>query len=140
MTRFRIDGLDDLRAALRDLPDRLAGEAGHLVEANGNAAAVEIRTAYLAHRRSGNLADHVTAERQSTGRGAALVVIRSAARHAAIFEYGTQARHTDLGANRGSMPAAHAFVPVVQRRRRALMQSLIGLLEREGLAVRGDEF
>lgn len=135
--RLVFQGLDDFKRQLRQLPEELAGEAGHIVEGSGNAAAVAIRTAYGQHKHSGNLQDHVTVEHQSSGL-AAKAVVKSTARHSHLFEHGSQARHTDLGWNRGAMPATPTFIPIVIRFRTRMYEELKGLLQRAGLHVKGD--
>jgi hypothetical protein len=64
--------------------------------------------------------------------------VKSTAKHAALFEIGTQARHTNIGANRGSMPPGKIFVPVVVRKRRAMYERLKELLVRHGAKVNGN--
>lgn len=135
--RLVFNGLDDLRAALRQLPEELTGEASHILEAAANGAAVDIRSGYAGHRRSGDLQDKVTVEHGVSG-FAASAVVKSNSRHAWLFENGSQARHTAIGANRGSMPPAHVFVPVLIRKRRAMYDQLKDLLTRKGLLVSGD--
>lgn len=132
--RFVFSGLDELRAALRTLPADLTGEASHIVEAHANAAAADIKAGYPG--RTGDLRDHVevTFSTSGTSTGA---VIRNTSKHAWLFENGTQARHTAIGANRGSMPPGHVFIPAVVRRRRAMYGQLQDLLERHGLIVSG---
>jgi hypothetical protein len=75
---------------------------------------------------------------QDKGRFSAGAIVKNTAKHAWIFENGTQARHNDLGANRGSMPPGHVFIPAVIKRRRIMYQQLRALLERHGLKVSGD--
>lgn len=135
--RFRWDGLEELKAALRQLPEELTGEGSHIVEGAANGAAVDVRSGYAGHRRSGNLQDGVTVEHGVSGFGTSAVV-KSNARHAWLFENGSQARHTAIGANRGSMPPAHVFVPAVMRKRRAMYDELKAMLTRHGLLVSGD--
>lgn len=139
MTRFTIAGLDDLRTALRNLPADLKGEAAHLVAGQGNAAAVEIRTAYGARSVTGNLASHVTVDPVGrAGAHGAAVVVKSTARHAHLIEQGTQVRKTAKGYARGSAPPIPIFVPILIRRRRTLDGLLADLLRRHGLTVRGE--
>lgn len=135
--RLVFDGLADLKAALRNLPAELTGEASNLVTATANAAAVEIRSGYAKHTRSGRLQGGVIVTRVNQGKYAAGAIVKNTAPHAVIFENGTQARHTALGANRGSMPPGRVFVPVVMRKRREMYQALKALLERKGLLVSG---
>lgn len=134
--RFVWTGLEDFKRALRALPTDLAGEASRVIEARANGAAVDVRSGYGRHRRSGRLQDSVTATVERTGLNVSAVV-RSGARHAHLFEYGTQTRQTAIGANRGAMPAEPVFVPVMIRTRRRLYDELIGILERAGLRVTG---
>ena len=63
------------------------------------------------------------------------MVVRNRNPLAGIFEYGTQARHTKIGANRGSMPPGHVFVPRMQQARVVLVSRLAALVERHGLVV-----
>jgi hypothetical protein len=132
--KFGIDGLAELRAELRRLPEDLQGEAAHFVEAEGNGAALDIRRAYGQHRRTGNLQERVTVMIERTKFGVS-VEVKSADPIANIFEKGTEARHTDAGANRGVMPAGHAFIPPMVRARRRVNAFLRSLLERKGLLV-----
>jgi hypothetical protein len=57
--------------------------------------------------------------------------------HAAIWEYGTELRHTDLGQPRGRMPAGMVFVPAVVRERREMVKDVIQVVERAGFKVHG---
>jgi len=136
VTGFRVEGLDDLRAALRALPADLAASAGPLVEAAGDAAAADVRAAYGAVRGTGNLADHVRVERTAGGRFGVAVRVVSGARHAALYEFGTETRRTRRGWSRGRMPPAHVFIPALSRRRRGLWASLAELVRAAGLEVR----
>jgi hypothetical protein len=133
--RLVFEGLDELRAALRNLPTHLAAEASRPVMAAANAAAATIKAGYPV--RTGKLRDGLTVETIDAPFQAGAIV-KNRARHAAIFEYGTQARHTAIGANRGAMPPGHVFVPAIVRNRRRMYEELKGLLERNGLQVTGD--
>jgi hypothetical protein len=57
--------------------------------------------------------------------------------HAWMFENGTQARHTAIGANRGAMPPGHVFIRIAIIKRKQMYAQLRGLLERHGLKVTG---
>jgi hypothetical protein len=127
-------GLEDLKAQLRALPTELAGEGANLVEGRGNRATQRIKAGYPARTR--DLRDKTTVTHTRSAFGARAVVTNTS-RHALPFEIGTQARHTKLGANRGSMPPGHVFVPVMQQERRAMYDDLRDLLERHGLVVSG---
>jgi hypothetical protein len=136
--RIVLEGLDALRAELRRMPAELAGEASPIVTNAAERAVREIRTAYQSHARTGNLAKGLKTVALNAGAFGAGAEVRSSAKHAYMFENGTQARHTAIGANRGSMPAGHAFIPAVIRSRRAMYASLKALLERHGATVTGD--
>lgn len=135
-SRIVWNGLAELREALRNLPAELTAEASHIVDGVANAAAADIKEGYPA--RTGNLRDHVFVSHRDKGRFAAGAVVKNTAKHAWIFENGTQARHTDIGSDRGSMPPGHVFIPAVIKRRRIMYQQLRALLERHGLKVLGD--
>lgn len=134
--RLEWQGLEELRTALRTLPADLTGEASHIVEGSANAAAADIKAAYPV--RTGTLRNHVTVTHFEKGRFSAGAIVKNTAKHAHLFEIGTQARHTRLGANRGAMPPGRVFVPAVMRRRRQMYQQLKALLERKGLWVSGN--
>lgn len=128
------EGLEELKAQLRQLPADLAAEASSIVLD----AAQGAKTDMVYPRRTGNLADHVTVSTVSAGTFGAAAIVRNTSPHAAIYENGTQARHTALGANRGSMPPGHVFVPAVMRNRRRMYERLKALLVSHGLVVSGD--
>lgn len=130
------DGLEELRAELRRLPEDLTGEASHIVEASANAAAADIKQGYP--HRTGNLRKGVTVTHFDKGKFSAGAIVKNTAPHANLFEVGSQARHTAIGANRGSMPPGHVFVPAVIKRRRQMYSRLKELLVRKGLSVSGD--
>jgi len=136
--KFVFTGLDELKAALRSLPADLVGESAHIIEAAANGAGVTIRGNYGSHRRTGNLQDHVVVEKKAAGRFGVNYVVKSTARHATLFEHGTQARHWSSGKSTGVMPPFHAFVPVVIRKRREMYEQLRGVLTRAGLQVSGE--
>lgn len=133
--KLTFPGRDEFMKALRDLPDDLKSEAGHMVEARANGAHATIKSEYGIHKHSGNLQDHVSMEFQESQFGV-IAQVKSSARHSFIFENGTQIRKNTHGANRGSMPAGNVFIPAMQRARRLLTDDLIGLLQRAGLVVR----
>lgn len=130
------EGLDELRAELRALPDELSEEGGDIVVAATNDAADAVFNGYpegpTGHLRGG------VRFKVSRSKGGASGEVKSTAQHAWMFENGTQARHTDLGANRGSMPARHVFIPAVMRVRRRMYEELKALVMRKGLEVTDD--
>lgn len=136
-TTLKLGGFDELRRQLQELTPHLAEEAGQIVTSHAEQAATTIRVAYHEHRKTGNLERGVKVDQAHHSGAGAVARVRSTARHASIFEYGTQARHTDIGANRGAMPPAHVFVPAVVKERRAMVTDLIHLVESQGLTVKG---
>lgn len=132
----RWDGLEELMAELRSLPDDLAAEASGIVVGAANDAKDEIYDAYperTRHLKEGLFVRVREGQRYGVG-----AIVVNKAPHAWMFENGTNARHTDLGIDRGSAPPGHVFIPIVMRRRRAMYEQLRGLLTRHGLAVSGD--
>jgi len=137
-SRLVLEGLDEFRAALRRLPDELAQEAGVIVLAQAEMAKDQIQRAYP-QGPSGNLRGRVTVNKESANiRYGARAVVRSRAPHSHLYEYGSKTRRTDNGANRGAMPEApdqNKMVPIVQRRRRAMVAALIDMVRKAGLVV-----
>jgi hypothetical protein len=134
--KFVFAGLSELKSDLQHLPETLVGEGVHLVEGAANATAVDVKRDYPVV--TGNLRDHVVVDPVQHSAGGVRATVRSTARHAHLFEYGTQARHTSIGANRGAMPPGHIFVPAAQRQRRVMVQQLIELVRSQGLQVHGE--
>jgi hypothetical protein len=138
--KLTFDGLSELRDALRRLPDELKVEAQHIVAVAANGAAAEIRQKYPA--RTGNLVNGVSVRPSEVSHFGAGAIVVNRAKHAFIFENGTQARHyfTKSGAKHevGRMPPGHVFVPIVIRKRRQMYDDLKGVLVRNGLQVSGD--
>lgn len=123
------NGLDEFRADLRNLPDHLVAEGDVLADDRSELAMSEIIQRYP--RRTGNLRKGVRKRKIAGG-----YMVENRAPHALIYEIGTQARHTKLGANRGSMPPGKVFASVAPKHRRALEDDYVALLQREGFEVR----
>jgi hypothetical protein len=136
--RLKFEGLEELRASLRRLPVDLRDDAEVIVFDSAKEAVDDIKAGYAKHRRSGDLADKVEAV-QLRGNGTAFAgaIVQNKSKLAFIFENGTQARHTNIGANRGSMPAAHVFVPAVIRRRKEMYERLREMMRSHNLTVTG---
>jgi hypothetical protein len=132
--RFEFKGLDELKAALQALPAELTGEASHIIEAAGNRAVLDLKRAYPVV--TGTLRDRVDVTFTSSG-VSSKALVQSKAPHAHLFEYGTEARHTGLGLNRGRMAPTHLFGKTMAKVRRDMYDGLIALLERHGLKVTG---
>jgi hypothetical protein len=132
-------GLEELKAALRQLPADLADEAADIVQARTNAVVSTVKAAY--HRGpTGKLISRVsgTVERSQFG---AVAQMRSAAKHVWIYEHGTEVRqstkrgHRKAG-NRGRSPAhGEIFVETIVRQRAILQAQLVAILRRAGLEV-----
>jgi hypothetical protein len=137
-SKLVLEGLTELRRELRNLPEDLAREAGVIVTAQAELAKDQIQRAYP--EKTGHLRSGITVNRDHDRYGAAAIV-RSRAKHAHLYEYGTRPRRTNAGANRGSMPQApdaNRMIPIIVRRRRAMMVGLIALLERIGFKVEAE--
>ncbi len=133
---LRLDGLAELRAALRALPEELTSEANDIVLGHAATAAREIETGYP-QGPTGNLKARVSALSQRS-RLSANAIVSSRAPHASLFEKGTKVRRTNSGANRGIMPKAspeQAFIPKAIRARRAMEADLVELVRRAGFEV-----
>jgi hypothetical protein len=144
--RLTFAGLDELRAALRDLPDALTGDAKTIVLSHGDRAAANIQMGYpvgpsTPNHEGGNLKAGVRVRTLSgTGRFYAGVEVQSRAPHAKLYEFGTAGERSFNGANRGQMPPApadRAFLPELIRERRAMEGDFVDLLSRAGLDVSG---
>jgi Bacteriophage HK97-gp10, putative tail-component len=132
--QLRINGLEELRRALLALPPELVREAGVIVHAQAEAAASEMAGAYPVH--TGALRRGLRVE-VSGDQASASARVKNTARHAAIFEYGTGARHWANGKSTGRMPAGRVFIPIAMQRRRIMLAALIDLVEQSGLHVSG---
>lgn len=132
------EGMRELIEQLRNMPGDLTDDARSIVIDSAEGAKDEAASNYP--RRSGTLADALTVETTDAGRFGVAARVRNRARHAYLFEVGTQARHTSIGANRGSMPAGNVFVPAMQRHRREMYRSLAAVLTTYNLQVIGDGF
>jgi len=130
------DGLAELRAEILALPEACTGEAARLVEGAANAVTVDIAAAYP--WRTGDLRKKTTVAPLATRGLVVGMVVKNTSKLATIFENGSQARHTSIGANRGSMPPGHVFVPRIVKARRALTQQLKEMVARHGAIVTGE--
>jgi hypothetical protein len=134
--RLKIEGLDELRAALQQLPADLAADASEVVAAVAQSVDREIIAGYPTGP-TGHLKQRVSID-LTRGRVFTGATIRSRAPHATIFERGTRVRQTRRGANRGQMPAAdpaQAMIPKMIRARRRLYEALADVLRQQGFEV-----
>jgi hypothetical protein len=132
--RLRVNGLTELRAALKRLPPDLVREASVIVQAQAEAAMHEIAGAYPVH--TGNLRNQLRLE-VGTDAVSASARVRNTAKHAYIFEKGTPPRQWKNGKDTGRMPKGNVFIPIAMQRRRIMLAALIDLVERAGLHVSG---
>ena len=135
-----IEGLDELRAALRQLPEALSQEAGGIVLTAATGAAAAMDAQYAQHEWTGNLRHGLSVTRDDAYiRYGARAVVKNRAPHAWWAENGTQIRRTSKGVNRGAMPPIHVFVPTAIKWRRAMVEQLKALVRRAGLVVSDTE-
>jgi hypothetical protein len=135
--RLQLQGMTEFRAALRQLPEDLADEAGVIVQAQAENVAGQIESGYP-QGPTGNLKRGVTVASSSASRFGAGAIVRSRAPHASIFEKGTTQRRTGKGWNRGAMPqpdVSQRMIPKVIRARQRMMAALIDLVRRAGFQV-----
>ena len=143
--KFVIDGIESLKDALRMLPEELTDEAGAMIRSRALNAAGAIRAGY-ARGKTGHLQDGVVVEAVNAfSRYGVSYRVKSKAKHAYLYEYGTVARHyyTTKGKLHatGVMPAAppgRAFVPKMIDARERMYDDLVWLLVNHGLAARKD--
>jgi hypothetical protein len=127
-------GFDELREALRNLPEHLAAEGGAIVNAATDAFMTEVEAAYPEH--TGNLKRGLRKLQKSSGRYGVIYQVKNVAKHAWIFENGSQTRRSRSG-NPSPMPPGNIFVPRAVRHRTRMERNLAAMLEREGLLVTG---
>ena len=132
-------GLEELRTALRNLPAELAADASQIVQRRAENVATSVKAAYPS--RTGNLRAGVKLTHVDQGKYSAGVIVKSSAKHAWLYEYGSETRtYTTIHGVKhptGKMPPRPTFVPIVQRQRRAMWEDLAGLLREHGLLVTG---
>jgi HK97 gp10 family phage protein len=120
-----ITGMAALIRGLQQLPEALAQEAEGVISATADLMAAEVRRDYPA--KSGNLRKDVRVERKDRLRAQ----VKSAAKHAHLYEYGTVSRYLKSnGASRGTMPAQPVFVPAAVRNRRRMVERLTEIVKR----------
>jgi len=125
---LQLDGVAELRAALMALPEQMSrDEFRPLLQSHAESLAAEVRDAYP--KVTGNLADHVKVDKGDVS--SLRVRVRTTAKHAHLYEYGTVRRFTaGTGANRGTMPARPIFVPAAIRWRARMVTATKAALQR----------
>jgi hypothetical protein len=128
-----LDGLDDLRKALQDMPDALTNDAIGIVAGAAHDCADELKTVYP----PGPMADHVVVEDRSQQYQARFVV-ESTTEQAVWWEFGTQNRQTQQGWNRGSEPAhpQRGLISLARKHRVTMRAELVALVQEAGFDVR----
>ena len=135
-TRLHLDGLTELIHALRQLPEELTAEADTIIRTHADQAKREIQTAYP-DGPTGNLKRGVTVEHNAS-KFSTHAIVRSRAKHAHLWEFGTKRRHTGRGAHRGVMPpgpSGQRMIPIAMRTRRKMLDALTDLVRRAGFEV-----
>lgn len=135
------DGLQELQAQLRTLPERLKQEAGGIVLAAGERARARIYDAY--GEKSGDLRSHLYVKASSQGLYGAGVLLVNNAKHAWLWDNGSEARHytTKNGVRHatgrmwGKSSPPHTFVRIAMDERERMYEELADLLRDEGLTV-----
>lgn len=130
------DGLAQLREDLRRMPADLTADATVIMNRRVDAAESAIKAGYP--DRTGDLKDHVKRVVNNAGQFGVRITLTNTSKLAFIFEHGTMARHTALGANRGIMPAGNVFVPPIVKERTLMYEELKALLEKTGARVSGE--
>lgn len=130
-----LEGLDELRKALRDMPERLHANADVIV---ANAAWDTARELLSVYPGNGPLRRGVVVEDRSSALQSRHVVV-SRSREAEWWEFGTQNRRTQKGWNRGAAPAhANGLIALARPHRKDMRRQLIEMLRGEGFAVHED--
>ena len=135
-TTLELRGLAELRTALRNLPEDLTHEASAIVLGQAEDAQRRITGVYP-EGPTGNLKHGVTVERNAS-KFTAGAIVRSRAKHAHLYEFGTGRRTTRTNSSRGSMPRARtdaAMLPIVIRARARMFRALVDLVRRAGFEV-----
>ena len=149
--KLEIQGLDELRQALRNLPKDLTNEASVIVQAHAEEAKRQIEAGYpirttglhpTDRRKSkwfppGTLKHSISIDRTYSA-FTTRSIVKSRAKHAHLFEYGTGARKQGNGKVVGRMPVgpqAELMIPKVQRIRRRMVAALVELVRKAGFVV-----
>jgi hypothetical protein len=136
------EGLDEFRAALRQLPAELTAEASHIVQGTANAAIVDMRAEYP----EGELRDKLFQSGVDRGTYGTGILIKNASGWAWHWDHGTKLRHTHGGARQGHGTGAewgggappHTFGRIMAQQRRLMYEQLKAMMESHGLTVTGE--
>lgn len=133
--RLQLDGLAELRAALRHLPADLADDAGDIVEDTTDRTQTALVQTYP-RGDTGNLRRGVKTTIEHGAFGVEGTV-KSTSPHAHLWEFGTAVRHTARGWNRGKEQSHDGLVAIAVRERRRMNQRLVELVRSAGFEVSG---
>lgn len=131
--RVHVTGLTELMRELSNAPEEIRADGMDIVRDTTERAAADLRNEYEQHHVSGTLARRVTASYPASG--ALVGVIQSTAPHSHLFEWGTKARTSASGANRGVMPKANVVVRVARSHRERMETRLMAMLANRGFLV-----
>jgi hypothetical protein len=139
---FQFEGFEELKAALRQLPAELTGEASHIIEGAANAAIVDMRAEYP----PGELRDKLAQTTLGAGQYGVGIQIKNSSGWSWHWDHGTKLRHTTdkkrkahpTGAEWGGTTPPHTFGRTMAQTRRWMWAQLKTMLERHGLQVSGD--
>jgi len=130
---FTWTGLDELRAALRNLPAELTADASAIVDDNAERAKSTVFQAYP----PGELRDRLVLETVTAGSFGVAMKLSSRSPWAYAYENGTEARHTLTGAGRGRQEPKPTVIPAITRYRARMYAQLADMLRAHGLEVSG---
>jgi len=125
---FTIDGLNEFKVALQQLPAELKGGATTIVLEAAAHARDEIVAAYP-QGPTGNLKKGVRMFVKNIGPFGVSAQVRSTAPHAWLYEHG-RCRWGSV-----TTPPAFVFIPTMERTRRAMYHQLATLMRNAGLTV-----
>lgn len=131
-----LDGFDELMRELTNAPKEIRDEGFEILREETEGARSEIAIEYGRRSKTGTLAARV--ETFYPAESALIGIVRSTAPHSHLVEFGTKARQTSKGANRGAMGADKVTPPIAQRRRERMYRRQKDMLERRGFVIGGE--
>jgi hypothetical protein len=149
--RFKIDGLFELKQALRDLPKELTDDAQAIIFESADQAGASLTANYPVRRTGlnpglkrkspwfapGRLQKSVRVIKEA-GQFTTTARVKSNDPIAWLYDHGSEARHHDSGKLVGRMPPTFLFIKTMIRYRRAMYDQLRALLESKGIKVTGE--
>jgi hypothetical protein len=131
--QLHINGLEELKRALRALPAELVREADVIVQAQADEAMRQIAATYPV--RSGAMLRGLHLETRGD-QVSSWARVSNRTWYANVFEHGTKGpRHWATGKNTGEIRAADRFIPIAIYRRRIMESALVDLVRRAGFEV-----